>query len=91
MSWSSDGVGGDAGREPEADDAEAMVTVGQFENPAVAQMARGMLESAGVECFLAGENVNSLMSGALTVQLQVKSEDESAARELLAGAEGGVE
>jgi hypothetical protein len=68
---------------------EGMVTVGRFESPIEAQMAKGMLESAGVECMLAGENVNSLMQAAFRVRLQVRAEDESAALELLAEPAGG--
>jgi hypothetical protein len=63
---------------------EGMVTVGRFESPLEAQMARGMLESAGVDCSLVGENVNNLMQAAFKVRLQVRQEDETAARELLA-------
>jgi hypothetical protein len=63
---------------------EGMVTVGRFESPVEAQMAKGMLESAGVECMLVGENVNSLLGAAFRVRLQVRTEDEAAARELLA-------
>jgi hypothetical protein len=61
-----------------------MVTVGRFESPVEAQMAKGALESAGVESFLVGENANSLIQSAFRVRLQVREEDESAARELLA-------
>jgi hypothetical protein len=60
-----------------------MVTVGRFESPLEAQMAKGMLESAGVECVLVGENANNLMQSAFRVRLQVRLEDEAAARELL--------
>jgi hypothetical protein len=67
--------------EPIAD--EGMVTVGRFESPIEAQMAKGMLESAGVECQLTGENANSLIQSAFRVRLQVLEEDEAAARELL--------
>jgi hypothetical protein len=51
-------------------------------------MARGLLESAGVECFLVGENANNLMQSAFRVRLQVRLEDEAEARELLAPADG---
>jgi hypothetical protein len=61
-----------------------MVTVGRFESPIEAQMAKGMLESAGVECMLVGENANSLLQAAFRVRLQVRAEDEAAALELLA-------
>ena len=66
---------------------EGLVIVGRFEDPVEAQMAKGMLESAGVECFLVGENVNNLLGAAFRVRLQVRVEDEAAARELLKSAE----
>jgi Putative prokaryotic signal transducing protein len=68
---------------------EGMVTVGRFESPIEAQMAKGMLESAGVECMLVGENVNNLLQAAFRVRLQVREEDGPAARELLAQPAGG--
>lgn len=63
---------------------EGMVTLEWFESPMEAQIAKGMLESAGVECFLSGENANSMIQAAFLVQLQVRVEDEAAARALLA-------
>jgi hypothetical protein len=33
-------------------DPDKFVTVGKFLEPTNAQMAKGMLESAGIECFL---------------------------------------
>jgi hypothetical protein len=63
---------------------EGMVTVGRFESPVEAQMAKGLLESNGVECFLVGENANNLIQSAFRVRLQVRTEDEATARELLA-------
>jgi hypothetical protein len=62
---------------------EGMVTVGRFESPVEAQMAKGLLESYGLECFLAGENANVMMQAAFRVRLQVKVEDEATARDLL--------
>jgi hypothetical protein len=62
---------------------EGMVNVARFESPVEAQMAKGMLESAGIDSFLAGENSNSLLQAAFRVRLQVRVEDESSARELL--------
>jgi hypothetical protein len=67
---------------------EGLVTVGRFEDPTEAQLARGMLESAGVECFLVGENVNQLLPAAFRVRLQVRIEDEAAARELMEPSDG---
>ena len=58
--------------DPEPTPPEGMVTVGRFESPVEAQMAKGLLESAGVECFLVGENANNLMQSAFRVRLQVR-------------------
>jgi hypothetical protein len=70
--------------DPEPYAPEGLVTVGRFESPVEAQIAKGMLESAGIETFLVGENVNSLLQAAFRVRLQVRTEDESAARAFLA-------
>ena len=48
--------------DPELVDPDKFVTVGKFLEPANAQMAKGLLESAGIECFLQGENANSLLA-----------------------------
>jgi Putative prokaryotic signal transducing protein len=65
-------------------DDQNYVTVGKFLEPVNAQMAKGMLESAGIECFLQGENANNLLALAFRVRLQVHRKDEAAARDLLA-------
>ena len=65
------------------DQADEMVTVAKFLEPTEAQMAMGMLESAGIECLLVGENANNLLALAFRVRLQVRHEDEAAARALL--------
>lgn len=69
-----------------------MVEVARFENPVEAQMAKGMLESAGIECELTGEHANLLIQSAFGAQLEVREEDEAAARQLLdsAGEKTGV-
>lgn len=79
--------------DPEPTPPEGMVTVARFESPVEAQMAKGLLESAGVECILVGENANNLIQSAFRVRLQVRLEDEAAVRELLApvGGEGIAE
>ena len=64
-------------------DPEQFVTVARFEDPMEAQMAKGMLEAAGLECFLQGENANQLLGAAFRARLLVHRKDESAARELL--------
>src|ERR1700747_1614714 len=68
------------------DDPDKFVTVGKFLEPANAQMAKGMLESAGIECFLQGENANSLLALAFRARLLVHKQDEEAARQLLGSA-----
>ena len=60
-----------------------LVTVGRFLDPSQAQMAKGMLESAGIDCFLQGENANNMVPMAFRVRLQVLSEDEDEARGML--------
>jgi len=64
-------------------DPDKFVSVGKFLEPANAQMAKGMLESAGIECFLQGENANSLLALAFRARLLVHKRDEAAARQLL--------
>lgn len=68
-------------------DPEEYVTVGEFMEPVFAQMAKGALESAGIECFLEGEHGNSLLNSAFWAHLQVHRQDEAAARQILAQAE----
>jgi hypothetical protein len=63
------------------------VSVAGFRDPTEAQMAKGMLEAAGIECLLQGENANALYPGALRVKLQVRAADESAAHALLTDVE----
>jgi hypothetical protein len=67
--------------------SEELVTVGVYPDPATAQVARTMLDAAGVPVFLQGENANSLIPVAFTARLQVLPRDEARARELLASAE----
>lgn len=64
-------------------DPDKFVTVGKFLEPTNAQMAKGMLESAGIDCFLQGENANSLLALAFRARLLVHKRDEEAARQLL--------
>ena len=68
-------------------DPDKFVSVGKFLEPTNAQMAKGMLEAAGIECFLQGENANSLLALAFRARLLVHKHDEEAARELL-GSDG---
>ena len=66
---------------------QQLVSVAGFRDPAEAHLAQGMLEAAGIETLLQGENANALYPGALRVRLQVREADEAAARALLADSE----
>jgi hypothetical protein len=63
------------------------VTVGRFRDLSEALLAKGMLESAGIECFLADQDLVRMdwfYSNAIGgMRLQVKEEDADAAAELL--------
>jgi hypothetical protein len=64
-----------------------LVTVASFPEPATANVARTALESAGIPVFVQGENANSLLPVAFMATLQVRAEDEAAAREVLAASD----
>ncbi|WP_035359722.1 DUF2007 domain-containing protein [Edaphobacter aggregans] len=64
-------------------DPEQFVTVARFIDPVEAHIAKGVLESANLECFLQGENANNLLGAAFRARLLVHRRDEAAARELL--------
>jgi hypothetical protein len=66
-------------------DPEQFVTVARFIDPVEAHMAKGVLESASLECFLQGENANNLLGVAFRARLLVHRKDEEAAREMLEG------
>jgi hypothetical protein len=66
-------------------DPEQFVTVARFMDPVEAHMAKGVLESADLQCFLQGENANNLLGVAFRARLLVHRKDEEAARELLSG------
>jgi hypothetical protein len=64
-------------------DPEKFVMIARYMAPMEAQMAKGVLESASLECFLHGENANALMPPAFKSRLMVHRKDEEAARKLL--------
>ena len=66
--------------------AEGLVTVAELPDPMTANMARMALDAAGITSFLQGENANNLIPVAFAARLQVRPEDESLAREVLASA-----
>ncbi|HEY5211446.1 MAG TPA: DUF2007 domain-containing protein [Acidobacteriaceae bacterium] len=65
------------------DGPDEFVTIATFPEPMEANMARSALEAAGISVFLQGETANSMIPVAFVSQLQVRSEDEVAARSLL--------
>ena len=62
---------------------EELVTVANFPDPATANVARTALESENINVFMQGENANSLLPVAFEVRVQVRPEDEAAARKIL--------
>jgi hypothetical protein len=64
-------------------DPDKFVTVGKYLEAVDAQMAKGLLESSGIECFLQGENANSLLGAAFRARLLVHKQDEEVAKQLL--------
>jgi len=74
-----------------AEESGKLVTVAKFLEPFDAQIAKGALESAGIECFLQGEQANLLNAFAFRARLKVGEADADAARELLTGSADLVE
>jgi hypothetical protein len=66
---------------------ENLVTIATFPEPMEASMARSAIESAGIDVFLQGETANSMIPVAFSARLQVRPEDEAAARAVLDGLE----
>jgi hypothetical protein len=69
-------------------DPDKFVTVGKYVEAVDAQMAKGLLESAGIQCFLQGENANNLLGAAFRARLLVHKQDEESARQLLGATDG---
>jgi hypothetical protein len=70
--------------QPAAQQNEQMVTVERFRDMMQAEMAKGRLDSAGIRCFLTGENAGLLYGvGFDGVLLQVSAADEADARAIL--------
>ncbi len=71
-------------------DPEQMVTVARYADPVEAQMAKGLLETAGIDYFLQGENANSLLGVAFRARLLVHRKDEALAHEILPAPEDEI-
>lgn len=69
--------------------APELVTIRQFGNMSEALMAKGCLESAGIECFLADANITRLeWPISRGMRLQVNPEDAETAVAVLESAAG---
>ena len=66
------------------DDETGLVTIRQFGDMSEALFAKGCLESAGIECFVADQNVTRI-DWPLTrgMRLQVRAQDAEAANAIL--------
>ncbi len=65
-------------------DPDRLVAVAIFQDPVRAQLARSLLQGAGIECFLQGEHVNQMLSPVFRARLRVLAANETDAREILA-------
>ncbi len=65
--------------------AEPLVTIAIYRSQGEALLARALLESAGIECFLANETAARIRPDGLILdtELRVRQEDAAVARELL--------
>jgi hypothetical protein len=80
-------ISNESSSESTRETGENITSVASFRDPSEAQMAKGMLEAAGIPAFLQGEEANDLFPGALGVRLGVPAVDEQAALALLSDAE----
>ena len=83
-------------REPKAEmasetDDDRWVMVARYLQPVRVQIAKGALESAGIECFVQGENANAMLAFAFRARLMVHARDEAVAREVRGGTDGELE
>jgi hypothetical protein len=71
--------------------APSLVTIRHFGNMSEALMAKGCLESAGIECFLADANITRLeWPLSRGMRLQVNPDDAESAMEILQSASRGA-
>jgi hypothetical protein len=54
---------------------EELVSVAGFRDPTEAQMAKGMLESAGIETLMQGENANEAEARELLKDVELENDD----------------
>jgi hypothetical protein len=68
-----------------------LVTIATFQDPVDVNLARTALESAGIASFTQGETANSMIPVAFAARLQVRPEEEAAARAVLDAADDAPE
>ncbi|MBZ5635665.1 MAG: DUF2007 domain-containing protein [Acidobacteriia bacterium] len=74
------------------DSTRELVTIRQFGNMSEALLAKGCLESAGIECFLADANITRLeWPLSRGMRLQVSSQDAETASALLESVAGDLD
>lgn len=65
---------------------ETLVVLQSYDNPTQAEIAKSMLDCAGIACVLHGEYMSSIYAtGAFPVRLMVRPEDFEEAERLLSG------
>ncbi|MBS1815325.1 MAG: DUF2007 domain-containing protein [Acidobacteria bacterium] len=62
---------------------DEIVTIASYSDPAAAHLALSVLNDAGIDAFLSGEEANSLIPPALGARLQVRAADQASATALL--------
>jgi hypothetical protein len=70
---------------PAGEDPDGLLTVGRYIDPIAAELARSRLESDGLECYLQGLGLGSLLPTGtfFPILLQVRAADAERAREIL--------
>jgi hypothetical protein len=76
---------------PGGGDPDELVTVGRYRDPIAAEFDRSRLEADGLACFVQGGGLGSLLPTATVypILLQVRADDATRAREILAEAPAG--
>lgn len=65
-------------------DSETLVVIQTYDSPSLAEIAKSVLDDAGIYCALHGEYMSSIYSvGLFPVRLVVMAKDEDTARQLL--------
>lgn len=71
--------------------ASELVAVATFRLPAEAEIAKGMLDQAGIESMIRTDDIGGMYPGIAGTQLLVRAEDADSAREALAAEAGSPE